>query len=114
MKSGSRKDILKSCSVLAVVVPSLLTVVVFGEAGFEAEAGVTILHFCAGLLWITKQVVARLGSCWSKNNYFYRKFSFSSEISTNWNIYFSSQFAGNSECQTLESIKGIKVKIIPI
>ena len=50
MKSGSRKDILKSCSVLAVVVPSLLTVVVFGEAGFEAEAGVTILHFCAGLL----------------------------------------------------------------
>ena len=50
MKSGSRKDILKSCSVLAVVVPSLLTVVVFGEAGFEAEAGVTILHFCARLL----------------------------------------------------------------
>ena len=28
----------------------LLTVVVFGEAGFEAEAGVTILHFCARLL----------------------------------------------------------------
>ena len=53
--------------------PILLTVVVFGEAGFEAEAGVTILHFCAGLLGITKQVVARLGSCLSKNNHFYRE-----------------------------------------
>ena len=49
----------------------LLTVVVFGEAGFEAEAGVTILHFCAGFLRITKQVVAGLGSCLSKENDFH-------------------------------------------
>ena len=54
----------------------LLTVVVFGEAGFEAEAGVTILHFCAGFLRITKQVVAGLGSWFRKNNHFYREVSY--------------------------------------
>ena len=51
--SGSRifKILYSSADRILIITKTiLLTVVVFGEAGFEAEAGVTILHFCAGLL----------------------------------------------------------------